>query len=121
MTVVHLHAGLTSLVDAGITVHHTSVVGVFVPDGTTSDRTNLTTTVEAATQCTAIHLHVGVVHIAVDHITATEGITCQLDGIGLLVVKFLDILVHGGSRCSSIHIAIADITIVDGQVGSTID
>ena len=120
MTIEHLDMRLTSLEDAGITVHQACVVGIFVPYSTTSDRTNLTAAIEVATKRTTIHRDIGIIHIAVHHIATTKGITCQLDSIRSLVVQFLDIFIDSSPRGSRVLITIAHITVVDGQVGSTI-
>ena len=121
MTVIQLYMGLTALVYTGIAVDQSCAIGVFVPDGATSDRTDLAATVEAATERTAIHLDKSCVHIAVHHITATEGITCQFNVVGLLVVQFLNVFIRRSGGLRGVLIAITHITVVDGQVGITIN
>ena len=151
MTVVHHHMGLTSLEDGGIVILHTASSSLH---RAATDGTNLAATIEAASHGTAIHAHIGIVHIAVHHIAATENVAGQLNGIGSLVVKFLLVcklvivassgcliaccrklaFAIGGSivfgSCSQFLttrygnealITIANVAIVDGQVGCAID
>ena len=63
-----------------------------------SDRTELTTAIKAATYRTAIHGDIGAVYEAVDDITTTKGITCQLDSIRRIVVQFWYIFVVRNCR-----------------------
>ena len=81
----------------------------------TTDRTNLTTTVETTADDTAIDLHVGDVHITVGDVTATEHVTTLIQQ----VVAFLGIveLLH----VLAIFVAEADTAVVDGHISRTED
>ena len=82
---------------------------------TTTDRTDLTAAIKAATDDTAIHLDIGEVDITVGHITATEDITAPVEQVvaSLHVVEFLHIFI--------ILIAIADASVVDGDISRAED
>ena len=123
MAVEELHKGLAGLVDAGIAVDNAGGgVGVFVPDGAAPDRTDLAAAVEAAADSAAVHLQVGDIHVAVDHVAAAEGVAGLFNGVGCLVVEFFDILVVGRlTRWRHVLVAVADVSVVDGQVGGAID
>ena len=122
MAVEELHMGLSGLVDAGIAVDNAGVVGAFVPDGAAPDRTDLAAAVEAAADGAAVHLHVGDIHVAVDHVAAAEDVAGLFNGIGCLVVEFFDILVVGRlPLCRLVLVAVTDVSVVDGQVGGAID
>lgn len=74
----------------------------------------------------AVHIYIGLIHIAVGDVTAAKCIAGILDGIlgGILaqtrVIKFFDIaFIEVGSLCIvgfAGGIAVADIAIVDGQM-----
>ena len=96
MTVEQLYVGLTSLVDMSLAILNSTSSTVL--HQTTSDRTKLTTTIEAAAELTAIHGNVGFVHEAVDDVAATEGITSQLDSVRSLVVQFWYVFIVGNCR-----------------------
>ena len=111
---------LTCLVDGSLTILDTTIGdGGAVLHRTTSDRTKLTATIEAATYNTSIHSDVGIVDVAVNHISATEGITCQLDSIRSLVVQFRYVFVCRNTCSRDVLVAITNITIVNRQIGST--
>ena len=90
-TFIQVDIGSTGLEDGSIAVHQSpSETG---SEGTASDRTELTTTVQASTYGTTVHIDGNAVHVTIDDITATEYITCHGDVIGLLVVQFLYIFI----------------------------
>ena len=88
MTIPQIDMGLTAFVD-GCAVHYYTIIfmkfNTVSMHSTTPDRTDLTSTIEAATNDTAHHGDMRTVHIAVSHITATEDVSTQVQ---LIVTGF---------------------------------
>ena len=73
-TAKHIDIGSTGPEDVSILIlQSTSVTATL--HGTTSDRTNLTATIKAATYSTAIHIDSGAVNVTVNYVTATKDVS----------------------------------------------
>ena len=128
VTMIDLDVRLTIFIDA---VQRT--FAVLVARGchrTSSDGCNLTATKDTVTNEAAIHLDVRIVHTTVVDIAATKGVSAthqtvmtHVVGPGLVVQLLFVVLVPLGGRIvlPSRVIDVADIAVVDGEVGCSED
>ena len=117
-------------IDVSSTTHSDGGLGLFVTTGillrAATDRAYLTASEHIATQVTAIHIYIGGIDITVGNVSATEGTACSHDGVccrSVALTRVVNLLfvalVYIGGRGivgTAGFIAIAHITIVDGQV-----
>ena len=113
LSVKHIDVCCTCFEDVSILILQSTCVTATL-HGATSDRTNLTATIEASTYGTAIHVDGGAVNVTVSYITATKDISGEFQVTRLLVVEFLDV---GPIRLIGLIglIPIPDITVVDSN------
>ena len=101
MSVEHLHVCLAGFVDGSFivwTVLDTAAgyCGSCL-HGTTTNWTYLSAAIQAAADGSAVHLYVGIVHIAVYYIATAKQVTCQFNAVRFLVVQLLFVRID---RCN---------------------
>ena len=123
VAVEHLDMGLTGLIEACQSAD--GIAGATRRDSTTTDGSNLTTTMYTVTNDTVPYLHVGLIDTASDIISATKQITT----VGQTSVRYKDTLylvrlvfyhwIVAGRQASFYRIcmvAIANVAVVQGKV-----
>ena len=125
MAFIQSNMGFATLIDLRIAIDESTLrfwlIGIH---RTTSDRTNLATAIETATNDTAVHVDTGDINITVSYITTAKHVSASVKLVvtRLCIVEFLNILIIvSSSRACHVLIAVTDATVVDGYVGRTED
>ena len=115
MTAIERDMGLAALVDLGRTIDESTCLRSRLQCRATPYRPQFATAIEAAADLTTPHRNVGRIGITVDHIAATKDIATLVEDVVTrhFLVQFLFIF--------TVHIAIADVAVVDSDVSLAID
>ena len=124
MTIIQINIGLTTFVYlcVGIDERTCGTCSTFFYRAS-SDRTNLTTAIQAATNDTTIHRDIRASYVTVGYITTTKDVTTLVQQVvtRFNVVQLLYIFIYRRLFCTGILIAITNISIVDGDIGIAVD